>query len=373
MRALFVNENIGGHATVHHHLRSVIGRIEGIDVDFIDVPEPGVLRRAAGAPVPGLARLDADLQPLRAQLALSAWVRRRLGTRVGRYDVVHLYTANAGLLSAGKLRRTPLVVSLDSTNALNAYRLPYRSPTRMTPITVAASKPFERRLHAVAEAIVANSAWAARSLVEDYDVAPRRLRVQPFGIEAPHFAQPAAPGTRAANGLPRIVFVGRQLERKGGLRLLRLHQKHFVGRAELVMVTPEPLPPAPGVVVIDDLQPGDPRLWDVLRDAAIFAFPSTIDQAPNVVLEAMAAGLPVVAIDTAAVPEMVDDGRTGLLVRPEAADHVLLEALERLLSDADLRSSMGERGRRRFDRRYEAGSCAEALVSVLEAAVGDAA
>src|SRR5690606_40942177 len=116
--------------------------------------------------------------------------------------------------------------------------------------------------------------------------------------------------------------------------------------AELVLVTTEPVEPAPGVRVIDDLRPGDPRLWDVLRAGSVFAFPSEIDQAPNAVLEAMAAGLPVVAARSGAVPEMVEEGGTGFLVEPRD-DRSLLEAMQRLLADPGLRRSMGEAGSRR--------------------------
>src|SRR5690606_23893270 len=140
-------------------------------------------------------------------------------------------------------------------------------PTALTPATVALTKPFERRVHRAADFVVANSGWAADSLVEDYGVDGERLRVLPFGIEAPAFDPAAAPGTVRSGrpgGKPSVVFVGRQLERKGGLQLLRLHQAHLRDVAELVLVTTEPVEPAPGVRVIDDLRPGDPRLWDVL-------------------------------------------------------------------------------------------------------------
>ena len=75
MRVLFVNENIGGHATVHHHLRRALEAHPEVEADFLDVPPPSLLRRLIGMRLPGLAGLDLDLQPLRAQLAASAWVR----------------------------------------------------------------------------------------------------------------------------------------------------------------------------------------------------------------------------------------------------------------------------------------------------------
>lgn len=361
MRVLFVNENIGGHATVHHHLRLALDAHPDVEADFLDVPPPSLLRRLAGARVPGLASLDLDLQPLRAQLALSAWVRRALGGRLGRYDVLHLYTQNAALLSRGPLRHLPSVVTTDTTTTENAYRRPHRRPTRFTPLTVAASKRFERRALGAADVVVANSAWAGRNLVVDYGLDAERVRCQPLGITPPPVEPGPAPGT--ASPRPSIVFVGRQLERKGGRQLLELHQRHLADRADLVLVTSEPVAPAPAVSVVHDLVPGDDRLWPLLRRGAVFAFPSTIDQAPNAVLEAMAAGLPVVAVATAALPEMVGHGRTGLLT--DGSDRDLLAALTTLLDDPSLRSAMGAAGRAHFEARYDATRCTANLVDIL--------
>ena len=370
MKVLFVNENIGGHATVHHHLRCAIEAHPEVEADFLDVPPPSLLRRLIGTRLPGLAALDLDLQPLRAQLAASAWVRGALRGRLDRYDVVHIYTQNAALLSRGPLLRLPSVITTDTTTTENAYRRPHRRPTRFTPLTVAASKPFERRALGAADLVVANSAWAGRNLIDHYGLDPRRVRVQPLGISAPPPPGEGdpGPGPRPDSNRPSIVFVGRQLERKGGRQLLELHRRHLADRADLILVTPEPVAPAPGVVVVDDLRPGDDRLWSLLRRAAIFAFPSVIDQAPNVVIEAMAAGLPVVAVRTGAVPEMVEHGRTGLLT--DGGDGDLLAALTTLLDDRPLRSAMGAAAQARFAARYEAGRCTAHLLDILAETVG---
>lgn len=369
MKVLFVNENIGGHATVHHHLARALSARSDITARFLTVPPAGRLRRGFGAPLPGLGRLDLDLQPLRAQLALSAWVRLHLGRDADTFDAVHVYTHNAAMLSTGLLRRVPSVVTLDTTNRHNAYRLPYRMPTRFTGAALRATLPLERRVYGAAARIVANSEWAAASLRDDYGVPDERLRVFPLGIGAPDFDDPVAPGTRRRE-LPTVVFVGRQLKRKGGELLREVHQAALADRCRLVLVTPEPVAPGRHLEVVADLRQGDDRLWTILRDAAVFAFPSTIDQAPNAVLEAMAAGLPVVAVDTGAVGEMVRHEGNGLLIGGDRPDE-LRAALERLLDDVDARVAMGAAGRRRFDERYRAEVSTARLVGVLAEAVAE--
>ena len=71
-----------------------------------------------------------------------------------------------------------------------------------------------------------------------------------------------------------------------------------------------------------------------------------MDQLPTVVMEAMAAGLPVVSTPISGLPEMVVDGQTGMLV-PEHQPHTLAEALGRLLNDRERARSLGQTGRQR--------------------------
>lgn len=366
MKVLFLNEALGGHTTVHHNLKLELAAHPDVEAVFLDIPKPGVGRRVVGAAVPYLGDLDLDLQPFRAQLAAAAVARRLLMKFGSSFDVWHIYTANAGLLASDLMAAHPCVVTTDTTNVHNASRLPYREPTRFTPVNVGAVKTFERRVLNAADLIVANSEWAARSMRDDYGITGDQIAVLPFGISAPAFDGPA-PGP-AGGALPRVTFVGRQLERKGALRLLRLHEERFQDRFELVLVTTEPVRTGRNVTVIDDVRPGDGKIWDILRSTAVFAFPSGIDQAPNAILEAMAAGVPVVAIDAAAQKEMVVDGVTGLLAQPDD-DASLITALETLLSDPALRVKMGAAGRDRMLERYDMKASTAGLVEALRRVV----
>lgn len=361
MKVLFVNENIGGHATVHHHLREVLEHRSDVEPVFVDAAPPGIARCVLGASLPVLGRLDLDLQPLRAQLAHSARLRRTVGRLAPTVDVVHVYTQNAALLWPDILRRHPSVVSTDTTNTRNAYRLPYRRPTRFTPRTLRPSLHFERRVLDAADIVVANSDWAAESLRRDYDMGADQLHVLPFGITAP-----PAPD-RPSISRPSILFLGRQFDRKGGHELVKAWRRWCSDRSDLVLVTRDRVPSEPGIRVINDLEPGDARLWEILADASILAFPSTIDQAPNAVIEAMAAALPVVATPTAAVGEMVVDQVTGLLVPPGDVD-ALGRALARLVDDESMRRRLGDEGRRRFEERYDAFTSVDRLIELLQRA-----
>ncbi len=355
MRVLFVNENLGGHRTLHLHLRRALLEHDDVDADFFEVPAPGLWRRSVSVPVPGLARLDADLQPLRSQLAAANWVRRRLEKRLEGVDVVHVYSQNAALLSAPLLASIPTVVSTDSTNEVNGRTLPYRDPGRYTDATISLTRRFEDRVFASASRVVAQSAWIARSLEDDYGL--RDIPVIPFGIMPPDMPPRMPPD------VPRITFVGTSLARKGGHRLLDAFAR-LAHPAQLTMITPEPVEPQPGLTVIDDIGPGDPRLSEVLATTSVLALPSDIDKASYALLEGMAHGAAVLATDIGAVTEFVEHERTGLVI-PPGDDDALFTAMTRLVADADATEAMGAAGQARFAERFDARTTTASLVDVL--------
>lgn len=108
----------------------------------------------------------------------------------------------------------------------------------------------------------------------------------------------------------------------------------------------------------------DVAAW--MRRASVLAVPSTTGASgdaeglPNVVVEAAASGLPVVATNHAGIPEAVPDGVTGLLV-PERDGAALAQALAALLRDADRRDRMAEAARRRAVAKFDAAKQMERL------------
>lgn len=90
---------------------------------------------------------------------------------------------------------------------------------------------------------------------------------------------------------------------------------------------------------------------EILDELAVSVLPSLTEGMPNAVLESMAAGVPVVASRVGGVPEIVDDGVTGLLV-PAADPLALAEAILRVLDEPDLAGAMARRGRELVRERY---------------------
>ena len=105
--------------------------------------------------------------------------------------------------------------------------------------------------------------------------------------------------------------------------------------------------------------------------ADIFALPfvkgrdGSNDIIPNAVLEAMAAGLPVVTTDITALPELVDNGESGFLVPPRNVD-ALAERLAELIESPYLRARMGSNGRRRAEERFDIDRNVRQYVELFE-------
>jgi glycosyltransferase involved in cell wall biosynthesis len=97
--------------------------------------------------------------------------------------------------------------------------------------------------------------------------------------------------------------------------------------------------------------------------AHCFCLPTVQEAFGIVFAEAMAAGLPVVACRAAAVPEVVEDGRTGLLVDPGSPD-ALATAMETLLMNEVLRKELGAAGTRRVEA-FDLERVARRFVEVL--------
>lgn len=329
-RFAFVMEQTLGQVAHTRNLEHALAQAEWIDGTVVKLPfEPA--GRLWSLPV--LRNWS-----LRASLMARAELRRRL--REGGLDAAFVHTQVAALLSAGFMRAVPTVVSLDATpvnfdvvgDAYGHQRGGRLSETIKTAVN--------RRAYLAAAALVTWSRLAADSLAADYGVPTSRIHVVPPGVDLDRFrpVERDRPNGRHG-GLVRVLFVGGDFVRKGGGDLLEAVRG--VPEAELHVVTGAEVVPPPEVRchVHRGLTPGDPRLLELYRDADIFALPSRGDCLPQVLAEAAASALPIVATPTGAVPEIVRDGRNGFLV-PVAAPHDLRQALRRLVDRPELRRSM---------------------------------
>jgi glycosyltransferase involved in cell wall biosynthesis len=197
----------------------------------------------------------------------------------------------------------------------------------------------ERALYRGATAIACFSENVARSMLRDYGVDPARVAV--VGAGANVFPEHAA---RRDDGRT-IVFVGKEFARKGGHVLLEAFARvrRSFPKARLLVAGPPVPRAAPLGVAFLGFVPLD-ELPSLLAQATVFALPTLAEPFGIAFLDAMACGVPCVGTRHEAIPEIVRDGVTGLLV-PPGDPAALAGALERLLADPAAARAMGTRGR----------------------------
>ncbi len=106
-------------------------------------------------------------------------------------------------------------------------------------------------------------------------------------------------------------------------------------------------------------------IGDVWAAIDLHAHPSLLDSSPIAIHESMAVGLPLVATTTGGIPELVEDGRTGLLVPPGDPDAVAA-ALLRLLGEPATAARLGAAARRRWEERHQPEQMTRALEGVID-------
>jgi glycosyltransferase involved in cell wall biosynthesis len=315
---------------------------------------------AAGVRVEQL-RIRADFDPF-LLWRLTAWFKRE------RPDIVHTHLIHAdvhGLLAARAAGVPAIVASKHNDD-------PFRSNA-----VIRASEAWLARRTA---RVIAISERVREMVLSDGRIDPRRVLVIPYGYESP--VRKPRQDVRRPLGIPAdaplLVAVGRLVRQKGHDTLIRAFQTVLRERPEarLVIVGGGPLEPdlrrlASELGVASACVLAGPRdnALDFIDEASVFVHPSRWEGFGIVLLEAMAAGKPVVATRISAIPEVVEDGRTGLLVRPDEPEE-LARALVEMLSRTD-RDVFGRRGRERLESRFSARIMAQATEKVYEAALSD--
>jgi glycosyltransferase involved in cell wall biosynthesis len=231
---------------------------------------------------------------------------------------------------------------------------------------------LERRHVRRADRVLATSRHSAERLAVYYGLEPELLRVVPEPIDLARWRKALENAPAVPLETPTILCVAHLYPRKDVPTLLDAVARlpgvslHVVGTGpELSRL--EKL--AKKLQLADRVQflghVSFERLAVEYRMADVFCLPSRQEGFGIVFLEAMAAGLPIVAARAAAVPELVADGECGILVPPGDAP-ALAEALERLLADAKERRRLGDAGRRRVER-YDAPKVAAQFLDAIGA------
>jgi len=308
------------------------------------VPQPGV------EPLLPLVRM---LPPGDADAQAAALLADLDGEQV---DGVHGYFAHQ---PAAVAERAAAGLGVDfsfSVHALDARKVP--------------AAELARRSRAAAGVIACNADVATH-----VDVPGARVATLPHGVDLGRFQPRPHP---AGDGRLRVLAVGRLVEKKGFPVLLEaLARLDVPWVLRIVGTGPESgglekrvaeLGIADRVTLVG--RRSHHELPAELAWADVVAVPSVVDSSgdrdglPNVVLEGMASGRPLVVSDVAAIAATVTEGRAGIVVPPR--DALALTTALRRLASPDLRAELGRHGRHHVEAHFNLPGCTRTLVDHLE-------
>jgi glycosyltransferase involved in cell wall biosynthesis len=267
-------------------------------------------------------------------------------------DLVHVHSHPTRIHAR---RRVPVVMSAGSSHYINVrdyekwserkIRRRYRlAQTIYQPLGI-----HDELLNAANVARIYTFSDWARQIYLDRGLPPQKV-----DVIYPGFDVPALTSSRRGHESVNFLFIGREFARKGGPLVLaafaRLKERHPQVSLTIVTNHTENIRAASGVTVLPFMP--RQRLYDEIYPAAdVFVMPSEAEGWGFTNAEAMSFALPVISTRIGAIPEIVEDGHSGLLI--DAGDgEALFAAMNRLAESHDLREVMGQRGRERFITRF---------------------
>jgi alpha-maltose-1-phosphate synthase len=320
-----------------------------------------------------LAGANAALGVISADLSMAA--------AAGSADVVHSHTWYANLAGhlACMLYQVPHVMTMHSLEPMRPWKAEQLGGG------YALSSWCEQVAVESADAVIAVSSGMRADVLAAYpSLPPARVHVIRNGIDTEQYFPDSGFEMLARHGIdpgrPTVTYVGRVTRQKGLPVLLRAAemlepdvqlvlcagQADTAGlEAEVTGLVARLRDTRSGVIWINEMLP-KPEVIQILSHATVLACPSLYEPLGIVNLEAMACGTAVVASAVGGIPEVVADGRTGLLVPPN--DPVRLgEALSALTADPARAAAMGMLGRQRAVEKFSWASIAAQTAALYAA------
>jgi glycosyltransferase involved in cell wall biosynthesis len=360
MKTVLHLQKVAGISGSEAHLLSLLPRLRerGWDVRMVMLHEnePGAWDFARALRARGV---ELHTIPLRADVDPVAFMRL-VGYLVRTRPAIlhtHLVHADAYGLLAGAIARVP--VRFSTKHGFNWFReSPYFGVA-------------DRTVAALAHVHIAISRGLARYLEEVEGFDGESFEIVHYGID------PDGEPPPSADGVPRLLCVGRLIPIKGHIVLLRAFAsaRRELPQLELEIAGHGPLEPAlralarelgvaDSVRFLGQVSP----IQEAIERSTVVVVPSMGEGFGMVALEAMERARPVIAAAIGGLGELVRDGETGVLVPPGEAEP-LCAAIVRVAGDAELARRMGEAGRRRALDRFLQTFCTDRTELLYEEAL----
>jgi glycosyltransferase involved in cell wall biosynthesis len=368
-KVLSIMESSMGHGTYGNLLREYFSQSSSCHVDFYWSQDERklaarVLRRLLSFRFPNkwIQKQNLDFRRFRAQIG-NAYMARRLVTRKlsqAEYSAIHFHTYILAFLSIDLMKKLPTVVSLDMTSA----QVSRENTDPGLKWTYYPNIFLGKRVFEAASQIVTRSEWARKSVIEEYNIDEKKVKVAYPGINVTALAPAESPKADLQKRFT-ILFVGGDFKRKGGSDVLEVFLGKFSDTAELNLVTQAPIKcKHSNIHIYDNVKAYTPKWIDLHRQADVFVMPTYNEGFGWVFIEAMAAGLPVIATQINAIPEMVTHKETGFLIQPGDRGE-LARRIQYLMENPTLSREMGAKGRKVVEQKFNTQTHCQKIESIF--------
>jgi glycosyltransferase involved in cell wall biosynthesis len=363
-------ENNMGHATYGNFMREYFSKSLSSKVDFYwaneerEIPTRILVKLLSFSfPNQWIVKQNLDFNRFRLQIA-SAYIARQLAYRKlsqEKYSALHFHTQLLAFLSVDLLRKIPTIVSIDMTN----FQASQENTNPKFRWTYNPNIILEKRVFEAAARVITTTEWARRSVIENYNIDENKVKVIYPGINIVKF-EPPDRSKRDPKARYNILFMGGDFKRKGGEDVLEVFLTKFSEVANLHLVTYAPIEcKHPNVYIYKNIKAYTPEFLELYYQADAFVMPTYADAYGTVFLEAMAAGLPVIATRLGPIREIVSHGETGFLIEP-GDRHELACRIRDLIENPNLNREMGAKGRLVAERKFNAKTNFQTLESLFK-------
>lgn len=297
-------------------------------------------------------------------------------------DIVHSHSTLPDILTSPERIGVPIVTTVHTTveghiRALIDSGTPARDmmpAERVTLVSGPILKMLENRYYHSKRHLVTVSEWGKRMMAEEKGIDPTRIKVIHAGVDTESFS----PHNRqrgnhlfpdiAAQDSPKVLFLSRLATRKGILTLLRAIPRVLSKtRAHFIIAGPGDIDqmaiPKEGCSFLGQVPDGVPQFLYAISD--LYVLPSLYENLPVTILEAMASECAVVASDICGIPELITNGKNGILIPPNDPE-TLADSIAQLVENREFANELAREARRSVLGKFDWSVIAAQMVGCYE-------